>query len=86
MRDEQGKPKMPDAIATLTYDATNMLLEAIRRAGEDNPGLVADTLAGLRWEGVSGMISFDAHHNPVKPVVIVTIRNGRKAYFATVNP
>jgi branched-chain amino acid transport system substrate-binding protein len=86
MVDEQGKPKMPDAIATLTYDATNMLLEAIRQAGEDKVGRVVYSMAKLHWEGVSGTMSFDEHHNPVKPVVIVSIRGGRMTYFATLYP
>jgi branched-chain amino acid transport system substrate-binding protein len=86
MVDEQGKSKTPDAIATLTYDATNMLLEAIRQAGEDKVDLVVYSMARLHWEGVSGTISFDDHHNPIKPVVIVTIRGGRMTYFSTLYP
>ena len=86
MKDEQGNPKVPDAIATLTYDATNMLLAAIQKAGADNPSLVADALARLHWDGVSGQIYFDEQHNPVKSVVIITIRAGQKVYFDTLNP
>ena len=64
MKDEQGNPKVPDAIATLTYDATNMLLAAIQQAGTDNTSLVADALARLRWEGVTGPIFFDQRPQP----------------------
>ena len=85
-KDNIGKPKVPDAIATLAYDSTNMLLEAIKKAGVDDTSKVADTLAKLNWTGVTGTIAFDDFHNPVKPVVVLTIRNGQKVYFATVNP
>jgi branched-chain amino acid transport system substrate-binding protein len=86
MVDEQGNPKIPDAIATLTYDATNMLLASIQQAGVDDPSQVADTLAGLHWEGVTGAISFGMDHDPNKPVIIMTIRNGQKAYVDSLDP
>jgi branched-chain amino acid transport system substrate-binding protein len=85
-KDNLGKPKVPDAIATLAYDATNMLLAAIQQAGVDDTSQVAQTLARLSWNGVTGTITFDEYHNPIKPVVIITVRNGQKVYFATVNP
>jgi len=81
-----GQPKVADALATLAYDATNMLLAAIQRAGVDDPEVVKNALAGLTWEGVTGHISFDASHNPIKSAVIIEIQDGEKTYVTTIAP
>jgi len=85
-RDDLGRPKTPDAIATLAYDSTNMLLAAIQQAGVEDTGEVAAILAGMKWEGVTGMIAFDGFHNPIKPVVIINIRNGEKVFYTSFRP
>jgi len=85
-KDANGNPKVPDALATLAYDAANLLFAAIEKAGVDDPAKVAEALAGLTWEGVSGKITFDAQHNPIKSAVILSIQNGQKKYFTTLTP
>jgi len=62
----------PDALATLAYDATMMLLEAIRRAGAWDAKKVRDALADLKnFKTVSGEVSVDNCGNPVKNAVIL---------------
>jgi branched-chain amino acid transport system substrate-binding protein len=85
-KDAGGNPKVPDALAALSYDATNMLLAAIQQAGVDDPSRVKDVLAGLTWEGVTGNIAFDNHHNPIKSAVVIAVKGGQKQYLTTVNP
>ncbi len=78
---------VPDALATLAYDATNLMLAAIEKAGVDDPAKVKDALAGIKFDGVSGTITFDAQHNPIKSaVVICRSKTARSRYVATVNP
>jgi branched-chain amino acid transport system substrate-binding protein len=81
-----GQPAIPDAIATLGYDATNLMLTAIQEAGVDDPARVKDALAKLRFSGVTGTLTFDAQHNPLKPAVIMQITGGQKVFAGTVNP
>ena len=78
--------KMPDAVAALTYDATDMLLAMIAEVGVDDPAQVAEALAGATWEGVTGTFYFDAQHNPVKSATVLGIREGKRFYVATVEP
>jgi len=78
--------KVPDALATLAYDATNLMLTAIQTAGADDPVKVKDSLAGLKFEAVSGSITFDAQHNPIKSAVVIGVKDGKKTYAGTVNP
>ncbi len=66
-KDDKGQPKMPDALAALGYDATNLLLQAIANAGADDAAKVKDALAALKFDAVSGTITFDPFHTPIKP-------------------
>ncbi|MEW6547110.1 MAG: ABC transporter substrate-binding protein [Bacillota bacterium] len=76
----------PDALATLAYDATVLLLKAIEKAGSDDPTKIRDALQSLEMDTVSGRISFDKDGNPVKPAVILQISGGKQKYVATVRP
>ncbi len=77
---------VPDALATLGYDATNLLLAAIQAAGVNDPEKVKDALAAIKWDGVSGTITFDQFHNPIKSAVILQVKDGKIVYVTTVAP
>jgi branched-chain amino acid transport system substrate-binding protein len=48
---------------------------------------VKDVLAAVRdYQGVSGQISFDATHNPIKSAVMLQVKDGQIKYVETVNP
>jgi branched-chain amino acid transport system substrate-binding protein len=83
---ENGQPKVPDALATLAYDATNILLASIQKAGADDPVKVKDAMAGISWDGVSGKVTFDAQHNPIKSAAVIGVKDGQKKYVETINP
>ena len=85
-KDKDGKAKVPDALATLAYDAANLLFTGIKDAGSTDPDKVRAALDKISFEGVSGKITFDKNHNPVKSAVVVTIKGGKATYAATVNP
>lgn len=56
---ESERRRSPDYTAVLTYDATRLLLQAIREAGP-NRARIRDRLAQLSpWRGLGGMIEFD---------------------------
>jgi branched-chain amino acid transport system substrate-binding protein len=76
----------PNAVAALTYDAVNIMLASIEKAGVDNPVRVAELMAEITWAGVTGDIYFDAQHNPIKSATVLTVRQGQKAYVTTVEP
>lgn len=85
-KDDQGKPKVPDMIAALTYDATNMLLEAIRQSGVDDPSGVRSTLEAGTWKLVTGVIHFDEFHDPIKPATILSVQKGEVIFADIVEP
>lgn len=85
-KDEKGNPKVPDALAALAYDATNILIKAIADAGVDDPAKVKDVMASGKFEAVSGSITFDAFHTPIKPLTIVAVTGGLAQFFSQVMP
>lgn len=78
--------KTPDALATLAYDAANLLFAAMDKAGKDDPAAVKDALAGLSYDAVSGKITFDANHNPIKSAVILNVKDGKASFVTSVAP
>jgi branched-chain amino acid transport system substrate-binding protein len=85
-KDDKGNPKVPDALAALAYDATNIILEGIKETGVDDPSKVKDTIAKGTFEAVSGTITFDAFHTPIKPVTIIQVKDGKVEFNSQVMP
>jgi branched-chain amino acid transport system substrate-binding protein len=85
-KDANGQPKVPDALATLGYDAANLLIAAIEKAAADDPAKVAEALAGLTYEAVSGKITFDANHDPIKAAAVIGVTGGEKSFVESVAP
>ena len=70
----------------LAYDATNLLLQAIKDAGEDNTDKVREALDKIKFNAVFGTIVFDKFHNPTKSATILAIKNGKVKFDSVVNP
>jgi len=85
-KDDAGNAKVPDALATLAYDATNLMLNAIKAAGADDPTKVKDALAKISFDGVSGKVTFDGSHNPIKSATILEVTNDAIKFNSVVNP
>jgi len=76
----------PDALATLGYDAANILIQSMADAGSFDVEKVVDAMEKIQFEGVSGQVTFDAQHNPVKSAVVLHVKDGNVTYTKTVNP
>jgi branched-chain amino acid transport system substrate-binding protein len=85
-KDNAGKAIVPDALAALAYDATNLLLTGIKNAGADNTDKVKAALEGISFAAVSGKITYDAQHNPIKGAVIIHVKGGQKIFDSFVSP
>ena len=85
-KDEQGTAKTPDALAALAYDATNLMLQSISDTGNEDASQVKDTLAGITFNGVSGKITFDENHNPIKSATILEVTADGIKFNSVVNP
>jgi branched-chain amino acid transport system substrate-binding protein len=77
----------PDALATLAYDATNMLVNAVATAGSNESAKIQAALAATKgFKAVSGTLSMDPNGNPVKSAVVIQVKDGKNVYSATVAP
>jgi len=86
-KDDTGKAKTPDALAALAYDATGLLLQAMTEAKSNTDTTkIADTLRKITFNGVSGKITFDDQHNPVKSATILAVTEGGIKFNSVVNP
>jgi branched-chain amino acid transport system substrate-binding protein len=85
-KDDKNNAKVPDALAALAYDATNLLLTAVKNAGADNTDKVKAAIEGISFDAVSGKITFDAQHNPIKGAVIIHVKGGQKVFDSFVSP
>lgn len=63
----------PDALATMSFDAANLLFDSIASAGTLEPVLVAETMATSTFEGLSGSVVFDEAHNPIRSLVVLRV-------------
>lgn len=79
--------KDPDAFAALGYDAAKMLVKAIEDAGEANPEKIKDALASTTdFEGITGKMTIDEQHNPVKAGIIIEFKDGVQTMNTRIQP
>jgi branched-chain amino acid transport system substrate-binding protein len=76
----------PITLAALGYDAAGLLASAIENTSNLSPDEVAQTLETMEFEGVTGRWTFDAQHNPLKPVVLNRIEGGGVAFHTIARP
>jgi branched-chain amino acid transport system substrate-binding protein len=76
----------PDTLAALGYDAAGLLASAIENTSSLAPDEVAQTLETMEYEGVTGRWTFDAQHNPLKPVVLYRIEGEGGTFHSAVRP
>jgi branched-chain amino acid transport system substrate-binding protein len=78
----------PDAFTALGYDAAQLLLDAIERAGSDDPKDVRAALAATKdFPGVTGTISYGPGDRiPMKSVTILAIDRGATRFVTSFVP
>jgi branched-chain amino acid transport system substrate-binding protein len=76
----------PDALATLSYDATSLMIAAVAKAGTDDPAKVRDALQSLQMKAVSGNVTFDSSGNPIKSIAILRYTRTGQEYVTGVTP
>ncbi|HWC66191.1 MAG TPA: ABC transporter substrate-binding protein [Thermoanaerobaculia bacterium] len=78
---------VPDSVGALAYDAARLLADAIRRAGSTAGPRIREALAATKnFPGVTGSLTFDLERNPVKPITILRIENGRYQFVEKLAP
>jgi branched-chain amino acid transport system substrate-binding protein len=77
----------PSAFNALGYDAVYMIKQAIEDEKSADSSAIVKGLASLKdFEGVSGKITIDKDHNPVKSAVVIGLTDGKETSAEVVNP
>lgn len=78
----------PTALATLGYDATALIIDAMRRAkGEPTPAAIRDALEATKaFPAITGAVTFDANRNPVKPAVVLQVTPNGDKFVTEIQP
>ena len=87
-REKYGEDAIPAVEVALAFDAYLVAIDAIRRAGTWlYGGRIKRALADTHdFQGASGSITFDERGDPIKSVVIKTVRNGEIVATYIVEP
>ncbi|MBM7868512.1 ABC transporter substrate-binding protein [Heliobacterium gestii] len=77
----------PEALGALGYDAAAIVCDAIKRANSTDPEKIREALIATKdLQAVTGTISFDNQHNPVKSAVVVEVKNGKFTFKDKITP
>ncbi len=84
---QQEYNQVPDAPAVLGYDAACMAIAAIKQANSADPVKIKDALIQTKdLHLVTGTVTLDKYHNPVKSAVVIELKDGKQVYKTTINP
>lgn len=77
----------PSAHAALGYDSFNIILQSIQKVKSGNSEKITEALSKVKdFPGITGQITMDKNHNPIKPAVILEyVANGYR-YITSINP
>jgi branched-chain amino acid transport system substrate-binding protein len=80
---------IPDDVAALTYDAVNIVLQAIQNAGltgnlQTDRDNIKDAMASLKnFDGITGKMDFTPDGDPLKEAVVVQVNSAGEFVFVT---
>ena len=77
----------PNAFHALGYDAVYLLKDAIERAGSTEPAAIKEALEATEELAlVSGVITIDEDHNPIKSATILEYVDGEQVFKTKIDP
>ncbi|MBW9158777.1 ABC transporter substrate-binding protein [Clostridium tagluense] len=79
--------KDADAFNALGYDMVYLLADALKRSGEVDSIKLKDAIASTKdFNAITGKISIDKNHNPVKAITILQMKNGQQTFLKKLSP
>ncbi|SHE77617.1 amino acid/amide ABC transporter substrate-binding protein, HAAT family [Seinonella peptonophila] len=67
----------PDMLSSQSYDAAKVIIEALKKTGPDSKALAKAINETKDLEGTSGKITFGPDHEVIKPVIFMTVHDGK---------
>ncbi len=79
--------KDPDSFAALGYDSVQLMVKGLTDANEADPVKLAEAIGKITdFEGITGRMSIDEQHNPVKAGVIIEFQDGAQVMNTRIQP
>ncbi len=79
--------EVPGSFQALGYDTAKLLMTAIENAGSEDPQAITDALAAIAdYPAVTGTLSFDEAHNPIKEIAIIEMVDGEQVLSTKIAP
>ncbi len=83
----EGKYGQIQLYAPYAYDAANLMVEAMKKADSTDPAKYLPALAQIKYDGVTGTISFDSKGDLTSgPITLYKVTNGKWAPLETIQP
>jgi len=77
----------PSGLGALGYEAAEVMVDAIQRAGKDDPTAIRDAIAQTKdFAGVTGKITIDAQRNAQKSAVVLKVEGGKAKFETSIAP
>ena len=68
----------PSSFAALGYDAGQVIVEAVKKAGSTEPEAMVKALNEMEFQGITGLLQFDENGNPKnKDVTVIKVVDGK---------
>lgn len=84
-KEKYGK-EVYSAFNATGYDAALVLCEAMKNAGTTEYEAVVEAMKNTNVNGVTGVITFDDHNDPIKSAFIMTFKDGQQSFVKLQNP
>lgn len=69
---------IPNMFGAMEYDALNVMMQAINTAKSTDSKKICNALAKIKVTSAAcGGFTYDKNHNPIKKMVVVTVKNGK---------
>lgn len=79
--------KEPNAFNALGYDLAYFTTDALKRAGDADREKLKEAIASTKnFKGVTGELSIDENHNPVKSITILQVKDGVPTFLKKQQP
>lgn len=79
--------EVPDGLAAMGFDAMMVLGEALKKVPDLDKAKLKDAIAATKeYPAVTGVISFNAQRNPIKPAVVLKVEGKSFTYMTTIEP
>ena len=69
--------KEPELFSAMGYDVVNIISGMLKKCGTDSVCLKDNLYQVQNYDGASGVISFDDHGDVIKPMIYMTIKDGK---------